>query len=307
MNEEEVQTPHYDASIQGDPGSNSEVAARILLENSSPRLLYCERSEEAFEAVANGTVEKAVIAVENAIAGAVDISLDLLYDHKLYINAETRIKIVHALIGLPGVKLEEISHAHSHIKALAQCQHWLRQRGIRSVPENDTAGAVDKVIKEGKRGSAGIAGPWTAEMYGGVVLADNIADNRENYTRFFLVSREPHFPFSIDEYKVSVVFLLPDEPGTLWNALGPFAQRKINVSNPDKRPIPGDPFKYRFYLDLEGKAGQGLAMDEALSELERVSDSMRVLGKFPVFALAIDTGQADGNEKLGPDFAGQKE
>lgn len=273
----------YDAAIQGDQGSNSEIAAQELLNNPRPKLHYCTWHEEMFEAVSNGTAEYAVVAVENALAGPVTLNLDLLYQHRLYINAETALRIEFALVAAPGVALEVVRYAYSHPVALDQCRNFFRSHpNIERVPADDTAGSVKKVVSEGRLDAAGIAGSWTAELFGGNVLIDHIEDQRENYTRFFLVSREPRFPVNIDEYKVSMVFLLLDQPGALYYALRPFAEREINLSNIEKRPIPGDPFKYRFYLDLERKAGQGPAMDEALAELERLSTSMRILGKFPV-------------------------
>ena len=274
----------FRVAIQGRPYSNSHAAAAILAPGAE--IKYCDRSEEVFEAVTNGAGECAVIAVENALAGAVNVSFDLLYQHNLYINGETRIRIEHALIAPPGGTLQDIRVAYSHPVALEQCRRFfIEHREIEQRPAYDTAGAVEMVIQDRAKypNSAGIANRAAAEGYGGVVLLDNIEDSPDNFTRFFLVSREPRFPSTENRYKLSVLYVVDDAPGALVRSLRPFGDRAINIAKFENRPIKGTPFQYWFYLDALCEPGNHAAMDEALADLERASKTMRLLGRYRVY------------------------
>ena len=141
--------------------------------------------------------------------------------------------------------------------------------------------------------SAGIANRAAADGYGGIVLLDNIEDSSDNYTRFFLVSREPRFPSTENRYKLSVLYVVNDAPGALVRSLKPFGDRGINIAKFENRPIKGTPFQYWFYLDVLCEPGNHAAMDEALADLERASKTMRLLGRYHVYPYAED-GQKKG-------------
>jgi len=152
---------------------------------------------------------------------------------------------------------------------------------IQAVPEYDTAGAVAKVIKENMRDSAAIAGSRTAEIFGGVVLADKIQDHAENFTRFLLVSPEQRQPDDSVRNKTTIVLKLANTPGSLFHSLRPFAERGIDLTKIESRPIKGSPFEYLFYIDLVSDPGKASVVLEAVIELRKISASLRVLGTYP--------------------------
>lgn len=273
--------PQYDAAFQGSRGAFSEIASWEML-GPAARLLPCPRLEEVFSAVRSGTASYGVVPVENTLAGSVLLGVDLLIQHELFVIGETVCRIDHAVIGAPGVQLKDVRHMMSHPVALAQCERFfLMHPQIQAVPEYDTAGAVAKVIKENMRDSAAIAGSRTAEIFGGVVLADKIQDHAENFTRFLLVSPEQRQPDDSVRNKTTIVLKLANTPGSLFHSLRPFAERGIDLTKIESRPIKGSPFEYLFYIDLVSDPGKASVVLEAVIELRKISASLRVLGTYP--------------------------
>src|SRR4030095_14073172 len=166
--------------------------------------------------------------------------------------------------------------------ALAQCELFFQAHPqIKPVSEYDTAGAVEKVIKENRRDCAAIAGSRTAEIFGGVILADKIQDHSENFTRFLLVSPEKREPDDSVRNKTTIVLKLANTPGSLFHSLRPFAERGIDLTKIESRPIKGSPFEYLFYIDLVSDPGKVSVVLEAVTELRNISASLRVLGTYP--------------------------
>jgi prephenate dehydratase len=273
--------PQYEAAFQGSRGAYSEIASWELL-GASARLLPCPRLEDVFDAVVRQTARYGVVPVENSLAGSVLLGVDLLIRHELFVIGETVCRIEHAVIGARGVHLEDVKQVLSHPVALAQCERFFRMHPeIQAVPEYDTAGAVEKVIKENRRDSAAIAGRRTAEIFGGVVLAEKIQDYPDNYTRFLLVSPEKLVPDGSVRNKTTVVFKLANQPGALFRSLRPFAERGVDLAKIESRPIKASPFEYLFYVDLVSEPGRLGVVMEAIHELEGVCAWLKVLGTYP--------------------------
>jgi len=273
----------YDAAYQGTRGSNSEDACIDLL-SASAKLLPRTTLEDVFNAVVRGEARYGVVPVENTLAGSIHRSYDLLFEHDLKIIGETVRHILFALIAPPGVGLGEVRKALSHPVALAQCEGFFRKHPqIQPVPVYDTAGAVEIVMNEGSRDSAAIATKRAAAVYGGVVLAEAIQDHMENYTRFLLIAPQNaadlERPASA-EYKTTIVFSVDNVAGALYHSLRPFAERNIDLSKIEHRPLRGSPFEYLFYFDLIGRA-ESAPISEALDELRPQAKSVRVLGTYP--------------------------
>src|SRR5687767_9370274 len=263
--------PQYDAAFQGSRGAFSEIASWELL-GPNARLLPCPRLEEVFEAVLDRTAQYGVVPVENTLAGSVLLGVDLLILHNLYVIGETVCRIEHAVIGAPGVQLKDVRQVMSHPVALAQCELFFQANPqIKPVPEYDTAGAVEKVVKENRRDCAAIAGSRVAEIFGGVVLADRIQDHVENYTRFLLVSPERRPIDDSVRNKTTLVVKLANNPGSLFHSLRPFAERGIDLTKIESRPIKGSPFEYLFYVDLVSEPGHQHVVAEAIEELKKIS------------------------------------
>src|SRR6266849_4500751 len=230
-------------AFQGEPGAFSEAAAIQLLGDSIttvPRASF----EAIFRSIGEGTADAVLAPVENSLAGSVVRVFDLLLESRLAIVAETILPIEMQLIALPGTTLEDIRSVASHPMALAQCErffaahpHWKR------VPAEDTAGSVREVISAGDKSRAAIAGRRAAEHYHGVILAERIQDNAENFTRFVLLLPENEAAawLSPEARKVSLAMRLAHRPGALLASLEPFAKHAVNLLKIESRPIHGRP------------------------------------------------------------------
>ena len=276
-------TSPYDAAYQGTRGANSEDAAIDLLSKDA-KLLPRDTLEDVFNSVSRGEARYGVVPIENTLAGSIHLGYDLLFEHDLKIVGETVRHILFALIAPPGVALDQVRQALSHPKALEQCGQFFRTHPqIQPMPVYDTAGAVERVIREGRNDSAAVATRRAAEVYGGVVLAESIQDHSENYTRFLLItpsSASGPNEKANNDYKTTIVFSVGNAPGALYHSLRPFAERRIDLAKIESRPLRGSPFEYLFYLDVIGRADSAPVRD-ALDELRAQANSVRVLGTYP--------------------------
>jgi prephenate dehydratase len=263
-------------AIQGEAGSFSHEAARRMAPGCT--IVSCARSAEVFERVGRKTVDAAVIPIENSLAGSVTEHFDLLLARKVFIEREFRLRIVHNLIALPGVGRKDLRRVYSHPVALEQCRDFFRRnKKIEPVPFYDTAGSVKHVVDNRLRDAAGIAGRQAARAYKGRILAAGIEDDKRNFTRFFLIRREPRVLTGAN--KTSIAFSLQNIPGALFKALSVFALRDISLSKIESRPMRGRPWEYVFYVDF--LRGDDLAARNALRHLAEVADLVKVLGVYP--------------------------
>ena len=269
------------AAFQGERGAFSEEAARKVL-GPEIEVLPCRTFEDAFAAVADGRATCAVIPIENSLAGSVLRNYELLAGGDLSIEAETYLRIELALIGQRGARLADIREVHSHPVALAQCHRFIAQHDLQAIPAYDTAGSVKDVLESGKKEAAAIAGVWAAEIYGGEVLARDLEDHRENFTRFLLLAPQKNGLAlrSDGPRKTTVLFRTPNRPGALFRALAVFALRDINLSKIESRPIEGRPWEYSFYLDFAGDASEP-NVARAIAHLQEMCETVRVLGSYP--------------------------
>ena len=272
------------ASFQGERGAFSEDAARNLV-GPAVQTIACRTFEEMFEAVSSGRADCAVAPIENSLAGSVHKNYDLLQEHDLTIVGETKVRIVHNLIALPGVALSEIRRVYSHPVALAQCERFIRSNThIQFEEAYDTAGSVKMIVENSRRDEAAIAGASAAGVYGGQILIEAIEDNAKNFTRFLLLAR-PQDAGRVGTLatagvrKTSIVFRVGNQPGALFRALAVFALRDIDLCKIESRPIEGRPWEYSFYLDLTGDQTEP-AIERALGHLAEMAESVRVLGSY---------------------------
>jgi prephenate dehydratase len=269
-------------AFQGARGAFSEEASRLLLGDN---LEYrpCERFEEVFRALAEGSVDYAVVPIENTLAGSVHENYDHLLNFKLPIVAEGRVRIVHNLIAHPKAKFPAIRRALSHPVALGQCLRFFKEHPrIRSESFYDTAGSVKRVMEDSDLATAAIASRAAAEYYGAQILRSSIEDDRENYTRFFLLTLKTTRQRSKQNGrpKTSIVFTTRNEPGALFRCLAAFSLRDISLTKIESRPLRGRPWEYLFYLDFLG-APQETRVRNAMSHLGEMTDMLAVLGSYP--------------------------
>ena len=270
-------------AIQGEAGSFSHAAALQAL-GPDIRLVPCPSFEELFRAVEAGDAARGAVPIENSLAGSVHENYDLLGAHALHVVGEAQVRVRHCLIARPGTALAAIHRVASHPVALAQCRRFFAAHpDIAPVPAYDTAGSVRDLMGGGHEADAAIASSLAAELYGAVVLREGLEDHAENYTRFLVVAREPA-PLDRGEggaRKTSLVFTLPNVPGSLHRALGVFAARQLDLTKIESRPLPGRPWEYAFYLDVTGGPQEGGALAAALAELGSLARDLRVLGTYP--------------------------
>src|SRR5205085_5446569 len=276
-------------AFQGEPGAFSEAAAIQLLGESIttvPRATF----EAIFRSVAEGAADAVLAPVENSLAGSVLRVFDLLLESRLAIVAETILPIEMQLIALPGTSLEDIRSVASYPMALAQCERFFAAHPTwKRIPAEDTAGSVREVISAGDKSRAAIAGRRAAEHYHGVILAERIQDNPENFTRFVLLvpEKEAACWLSASARKTSLAMRLAHRPGALLASLEPFAKHGVNLLKIESRPIHGRPWEYQFFIDLE--AEDAVNLDHALAEVRKATSELRVLGRYKAASSASFT------------------
>lgn len=268
-------------AFQGERGAFSEEAARKLL-GEAIEPLPCVTFDDVFDAVARGDAACAVVPIENSLAGSVLRNYELLAARDLAVGGEVFLRISLNLIGLKGVRFEEIKKVYSHPVALAQCHRFIAEHNLTPEVAYDTAGSVKQLVRHGVRGEGAIAGTAAAEIYGAEILARGIEDHRENFTRFLLVGPSPKLPDlpPAKGIKTTILFRTPNKPGALFRALAAFALRDINLTKLESRPIEGRPWEYSFYADFAGDAEEP-NVARAIAHLEEMCESVRVLGSYP--------------------------
>lgn len=264
-------------AIQGEPGSFSHEAA--LQANPEATLLPCALSPEVFSALVSGNADAAVIPIENTLAGSVVEHYDLLLAHPVAIESEWLVRIRHNLIALPGTELSAIRRAYSHPVALAQCRRFFMEHpAIAATPFYDTAGSVKQLMELRDPSIGGIASAQAARHYGGRILAADIEDNPQNFTRFFLIRRQESVGPHPDADKVSLAFTVENRPGSLVEALQVFSGLGTNLTRLESRPVPGRPWEYVFYADYQLDTPR--EADRALEELPRHCSMVHELGRY---------------------------
>ena len=262
---------------QGEPGCYSEEAAVGFFgpEVSSRGLAWFP---DVFAALERGEADYAVLPVENSSTGSIRQVYDLLAQYNYYVVGECQVKVEHCLMALPGVALEDIQTVYSHEQGLMQCERYLdAHRGWRRVPTLDTAGSAKQVAGSGDRTAAAICSRRAAQIYGLHILAEGVNYNAMNHTRFVVVS--PVLELRPGRNKISAVFRLPHQSGSLHEILTVFAVQGLNLLKIESRPIPGRGWEYLFFLDFTGDLAAP-EMDGVLHELGQLAAEFRILGNF---------------------------
>ncbi|MBA4416717.1 MAG: prephenate dehydratase [Syntrophus sp. (in: bacteria)] len=233
--------------FQGEHGAFSEEASYAY----DPALIPIPYRDfdEIFEEVRTGTIDFAIVPVENSLGGPVTPVNDLLIESDLKISGEITMPIHHCLLVLPDMDYRDLKTVYSHSRALAQCRTFISRHKIEPRPYYDTAGSA-KMLSENRPAAAGaIAGRLCAELYHLEVLKENIEDHPLNSTRFNVISR---YANPEPGNKCSIAFTVRHETGSLLEILKTFSDGGINLAKIDSRPMKDDPGEYRFLADFEG-------------------------------------------------------
>jgi prephenate dehydratase len=267
-------------AFQGEPGANSHEACRTYFPDYEA--VPCATFEEAFEAIKTGACQLGMIPIENSIAGRVADVHHLLPASGLKIVGERFKPIRFQLMANKGVTLETVKIASSMPIALSQCRHSLKKLGLAHESAGDTAGAAKALALKPDPTRAAVAPALAAEIYGLDILARDIEDERNNTTRFLVMTAEKHPeppPFT-HRCVTSFVFKVRNLPAALYKALGGFATNGVNMTKLESYMEGGAFTATFFYAEVDGRPeDRPLAL--AFDELKFFSDKFEVLGVYP--------------------------
>ena len=267
-------------SIQGELGSNSHMAAILMF--PGVEVVACAVTREALDRVLTGDVDGAVLPIENSLHGSVMEHYDLLLEFPVSLAGESRLRIVHNLLAMPGSRIEDVRTVLSHPVALSQCRRWLAAHpAIIAQPAYDTAGSLKQIMREQRRDAAAIAPRLAAEVYGGEVLASALEDHPDNFTRFHYVVAARDGTGRRDDQvpdKMPLAFAVEHRPGTLVTALRVMASEGADLTRIESRPVHGSPWEYVFYVDLRFESST--QADGILASLQGQCRMVKELGRY---------------------------
>lgn len=273
-------------AIQGEPGSFSHEAALKLANDAL--IAPFSLSADVFHALVNREVDAAVIPIENSLAGSVAEHFDLLLTHDVKVDRETLLRIRHNLIAVSGATIGDIDRVFSHPVALAQCRRFLADHpGMEAYSFYDTAGSVKQLVELRDHHAGAIASTAAAEYYGAQILAADIEDNPENYTRFFLVRRVGEGVLEGPANKMSLAFSVENRPGSLVEALTELKAMGTNLTKIESRPVHGKPWEYIFYVDCQIRS-----REEGMRALEALRPHCAMVKSLGCYEDAGNKGQA---------------
>ena len=264
-------------AFQGEKGAYSESAVYKFF-GESVEVKPCRDLAEAFESVDKQETQFGVVPVENSLEGSVNQTYDLFLKYDLKVCGEVIIRVSHCLVANIETTLKQVKTIYSHPQALAQCRNFLERSGWELIPTYDTAGSAKMLKEKALKDAAAIASEKAAELYGLKILAREIEDTPNNYTRFFVLSKDDSPKTGND--KTSIIFAAAHKPGSLYQALGEFAKRGISLTKIESRPTKQTPWEYNFYLDFEGHRSEPRCI-EALEALKEYSAFIKILGSYP--------------------------
>lgn len=234
-----------------------------------------ETFKEAMDVVERGEAEYGVLPIENSSTGIITDVYDLLSASKNYIVGVYDVKVEQSLLVLPGAELEDIETVYSHPQGLLQCRKFLADKHWKEVPLENTSIAALKVSEDQDKSQAAIASVLAAKMHGLKVLHQGINDIDNNTTRFIIIKNKKQYKPGSD--KISICFQLPHSRGTLYRILSHFIFNNLNMSKIESRPIRGEKFQYRFFVDFDGKLTDKNVIS-ALTGIMAETENFRILG-----------------------------
>ena len=266
-------------AFQGEHGAYSDQACRQFF-GKDVKTIPLNSFQALFEAVHRGDASHVMLPVENSVAGTVTTAVDLLIDFDLVVQGEEIVKVEHCLMAPQGVELKDVKRVISHWQALAQCAKSFERMGIEMVTHYDTAGSARDLAQSQEPHTAALASELSAELYNLNILARDLQDNANNFTRFFVLGKQ-EVPRS-DPSKTSIILSSRDDTkaGALYGILGSLAENNVNMTKLESRPRRNVPWLYRFFIDFEGHEDDD-NVQRALTGILRQTSFLKVLGSYP--------------------------
>lgn len=272
--------PKAVVACQGVEGAYSQKACEKIF--SAPSILYCRDFESVFSAIEKGLCHYGILPIENSLAGSVTSVYDQMISRNFRIVRSARVKIDHTLIAPPGVRLEDIKEVYSHEQAIQQCSRYLEAHSGWQVNVcRNTAAAAQMIAGSGRKDVAAISSAACAPLYGLSILATDIQNNSNNHTRFICIAKQPEIYPGADH--TSLMLVLPNRPGSLYQLLGRFYAQGINLIKLESRPMPGRDFEFMFYFDLEASV-YSPAFIRLIEELDVTLEQFSYLGSYSELA-----------------------
>lgn len=267
----------------GGEGSYSYLASDKYFSHNQQTIEHqcCDDFQEVIDLVTDDKAEVAILPIENTTSGGINEVYDLLVDCPLHIIGEETLKVEHCLISKPGCSITDIDTVIAHPQARAQCIKQLKKIGIQQIEyTHSTAHALQIVQSDRRNNIAAIAGHDGAALYQLQVIATDLADQKQNYSRFIVLARQPQAVHQSLSCKTTLMLATRQQPGALVDALMVFQNFGINLTKLESRPILGNPWEEMFYIDLQGnQADQPVA--EAIDQLRQSCRYIKVLGSYP--------------------------
>ena len=262
-------------AYSGVEGAFAHIAAGRIFPDSER--ISCRDFKSAYEAVAKGDCDVAVLPMENSYAGEVGQTIDLIFSGNLYINGIYELEIHQNLLGVPGATTEDIRTVTSHPQALSQCHEYIRLHGFDAEEATNTAVAAKMVAEKQDKTHGAIASAETAELYGLKVLEANINKSGENTTRFAVLSKvmanSPTLCNSV------LMFTVKNEAGSLANAISIIGKYGYNMTALRSRPLRKHSWQYYFYIEIDGTINNDAGAD-MVEELGQFCDCLKIAGTF---------------------------
>jgi prephenate dehydratase len=262
-------------AFQGETGAYGEIATLNYFPKAE--LLPAKSFQNVFESLESGTVNFAVIPIENSIEGSINETYDLLLKTNTIVCGEIYQRIRHCLIVNPGADDLKVSSVYSHPQALAQCRTYLQKKNLEPIPTYDTAGAVKMIKQKRLNEAAAIASKRAADLFGMEIWEEGIEDKKNNYTRFLVLSKIHSEPTGHDG--TSIIFSVRHIPGALFGILEEFAKRNISLTKIESRPTKEVPWEYYFFVDFEGHTHDKQIRD-LIRALKKKTMFLKILGSY---------------------------
>jgi prephenate dehydratase len=279
--------PTSTALIVGYPGRDGahSAAACDRLFPGTADLVALPSFAAVTQATADGTIDVGVLPIESSLAGPVAETHDLLYDSPLAITGETVLPIRHFLVGPEAIPLADVRAVHSHPVALDQCRMLLASMPqATAIAAATTADAAAHVAEHGDPAEVAIASERAARLHGLAIVASDVGDHPEAFTRFVSVATHMRLDVNGKPWRTAFSFVTDHQPGALHRAIEPFARHEIDLLQLVSRPIPQSPWRYRFDAVLTGHPLDPIVR-ETLAELRERTRLLRVFGSYPAEVL----------------------